>query len=210
MVEYVGLTGQEERQIKGMVERLGGDQYRLCGLKRIEKVEMPGYHGKVVPARVGECGLHMTMYLSSLGPFTIAHELAHVSDMAVRRSETIDNIGMAMPTHWHLAHRMSAEYYANRVACDYADEREIFAAFQSDSIGLRVAAREQDWGSFLIYYSLLLGIFHGMGKMEHEPLKALSPFGSMPQAVVDGMAEFKRHATDFFENYGAGAFAMAA
>ena len=202
MVKVVGFTIHEEQVIKGMMSRFGADNYSLAGLRHIAKTEMPGYNGKVIPARVGlDDRIEMTMYLSSCSPFTVAHELAHVADISVRRKETLDNLSHAMPTHWHLAHRMSSEYYANRVACDYSEEPHIFEAFQNDVNGLKVAAFQNDWASFLIYYSLLLGIMHGMKRHDVEPLKLLKDAHVLPDSVIRGIEGFKAQAAEFFDNH---------
>lgn len=201
MVEVVGFTTQEEQVIKGMMARFDADQHRLCELRHITKAEIPGYNGKVVPARVGDNGIEMSMLLASCSPFTVAHELAHVSDINHRRQETMDNLSLQMPTSWHLAHRMSSEYYANRVACEYASEAHIFEAFQSDHNGLKVAEFENDWSSTLIYYALLLGIMHGMNRMDVDPLKLLRSHRDLPDAVLRGIESFRAQAEDFFTGH---------
>lgn len=202
MVRFIGFTGQERRLIGASIKRLGDDDYRLCELRRIEKADLPGYAGKVVP-RHAECGERwdMTMYLASCDPFTVAHELAHVSDIAVRRGESRDHLALRMPTHWHVAHTMSAEYYANRVACGYAGDDAIASAFRSDAAGLAKAARDQDWASCLTYYSLMLGILHAKDRPDGEPLHALAGLDALPEAVTRGMAAFRRQSMDFFASY---------
>lgn len=201
MVKVVGFTSHEEQVIEGMISRFGAANYRLDGLRHIAKSEMPGYNGKVIPARVGLGDrIEMTVYLSSCSPFTVAHELAHVADIGVRRKETLANLSHAMPTHWHLAHRMTSEYYANRVACHYADEPHIFEAFQSDMNGFKVAAFKNDWASFMIYYSLLLGIMHGMKRHDVEPLKLLRDV-HLPESVIRGIEGFKHQAAEFFDSH---------
>lgn len=200
MVDVVGFTDQEREVITGMMARFHATSHRLGELKRIAKADMPGYNGKVVPRRVGSMGLEMDMFLSSCSPFTVAHELAHVSDITCRRRETMDNLSLEMPTSWHLAHRMSSEYFANRIACDYAEEGHIFEAFQSDHTGFKVAAVESDWASFLIYYSLMLGIFHGMSRMDKDPLDLLRG-QALPEAVTRGIENFRTQAHDFFAGH---------
>lgn len=207
MVALVGFTPREEELVTGMVARFRQDDYRLCELSRVEKADMPGYNGKVEPVRVGD-GLDMTMYLSCLSPFTIAHELAHVSDISVRRQDTFDNLSLEMPTQWHLAHRMSSEYYANRVACEYAAEPHVLEAYKGDSAGFRLGVARQDWASVLIDYSLLLGIVHGMGRLDCDPLKLL-PDLHLPDMVRRGIDNFRAQAAHFFDNYAAPA-ALAA
>lgn len=205
MVKVVGFSSHEEAVIKGMMARFGDDNYRLGGLRHIAKTEMPGYNGKVVPTRVGlDDRIEMTMYLSSCSPFTIAHELAHVADITVRQQETRDNLSLEMPTHWHLAHRMSSEYYANRLACDYSEEPHIFEAFQNDINGLKVAVFKNDWAAFLIHYSLLLGIMHGMKRHDVEPLKLLRELPILPDSVMRGIEGFRHQAAEFFDNHAAG------
>lgn len=205
MVKVLGFTNQEEAVIKGLMARFGENNYRLCGLRHIAKTEMPGYNGKVVPAKVGlDDRIEMSMYLSSCSPFTIAHELAHVADITVRRQETLDNLSHDMPVHWHLAHRMSSEYYANRLACHYSEEPHIFEAFQNDINGLKVAAFQNDWASFLIHYALLLGIMHGMQRHDVEPLKLLRELPALPDTVIRGIDGFRQQAAEFFDNHAAG------
>ncbi|MBY0431783.1 MAG: hypothetical protein K2Q10_11335 [Rhodospirillales bacterium] len=190
--------------------RFGEANHKLCELRHIEKTEMPGYDGKVIPERIGcEDRLEMRMYLTKCSPFTIAHELAHVSDITVRRKDSLDNLTCQMPSGWHLAYKMSSEYYANRVACKYAESDDIFRAFQHDAAGLLISARDKEWGGFLIYYSLLLGILHGIGRHDCEPLKMLRP-KNIPVNVIRGMADFKRQSGGFFESHGdQGALALA-
>jgi hypothetical protein len=211
MVQMLGFAPQEETLVTDMMARFEAGEYMIGELARVEKRDLPGYNGKVVPARVGASDrMEMTMLLSCLGPFTIAHELAHVSDISTRRREALDNLSMAMPSGWHLAHRMSAEYYANRVACDHAAEPEIFAAFQSDSAGFKVAAHQGDWAATLIHYALLLGIVHGMKRLDCDPLKLLGAAVPLPQAVRDGIDGFRRESVPFFDGYGAAPLALAA
>lgn len=203
MVQFSGFTAQEERLIGGAMARLARDDYRLCELRRVERADLPGYSGKVVP-RPAECGERwdMTMYLASCDPFTVAHELAHVSDIAVRRSESRDHLALRMPTHWHVAHTMTAEYYANRVACDYAEDKHIAAAFRSDAAGLVTAARGRDWASCLTYYALMLGILHAKDRPDGEPLEALADVADLPTTVIHAMAAFRQQALAFFAGYG--------
>lgn len=201
MVQLVGFSCSEQDMITGLVGRFGASDYRLGELKRVEKADMPGYCGRVVPQAKPCGGLEMTMYLASTSPFTIAHELAHVSDISVRRSETLVHIAAAMPGHWHLAHRMSSEYYANRVACHHVDEPEVLAAFKSDAAGLHRAVAEEDWASGLIYYALLLGLFHGMGREDCEPARLIAPAIELPERITRAMADFRRQAGAFFDGY---------
>lgn len=202
MVKVQGFTNQEEQVIRGLMARFGDANHSLCELRTVVKADIPGYNGKVMPRRVGVDGLEMDILLASCSPFTVAHELAHVSDITVRRQETFDNLSLEMSTGWHLAHRMSSEYYANRIACVHAEESHIFEAFQSDSTGLKAAALEKDWASFLIYYSLLLGIMHGMDRMDVEPLKLLRATLVLPEAVMTGIDGFRDQSVEFFDNYG--------
>lgn len=208
MVKVVGFNRQEQDVIHAMMERFDANNHRLSELTHIAKADMPGYNGKVIPKFVGTSErFDMTMYLASCGPFTLAHELAHVTDITVRRQETLANITYAMPAHWHLAHRMTSEYYANRVACAYSGEPHIFEAFQSDSNGMKKAVLEKDWASFLIYYSLLLGIMHGMDRMEIDPIKLLNAAHVLPDSVLAGIDNFKRQAIDFFDSHAVPALA---
>jgi hypothetical protein len=211
MVQMLGFAPQEETLVTDMMARFSADAFTMDELARIEKCDLPGYNGKVVPARIGTSDrLEMTMLLSCLSPFTVAHELAHVSDISTRREEALDNLSMAMPSGWHLAHRMSAEYYANRVACDYAAEPEIFAAFQSDCTGFKAAVFGQDWAGTLIHYALLLGIMHGMKRLDCDPLKLLGIALPLPQMVRDGIDGFRRQSVAFFDGYGTAPLALAA
>lgn len=202
MVKVEGFTTGEEHVIKGMMARFHDANHSLCELRAVLKADIPGYNGKVEPRRIGADALEMDMLLASCSPFTVAHELAHVSDISVRRQETFDNLSLAMPTGWHLAHRMTSEYYANRVACLHADEAQIFEAFQSDCNGMKAAALEKDWASFLIYYSLLLGIMHGMDRMDVEPLKLLRATLVLPETVINGIEGFRTQSVEFFDGYG--------
>lgn len=202
MVDVVGFTNQEEAVIKGMMARFGADNHRLGELLAVAKADMPGYNGKVVPRIVGEHHIEMTMLLSSCAPFTVAHELAHVSDIACRRQETKDNLSLAMPAGWHLAHRMSAEYYANRVACGYSSEAQIFEAFQNDHNGFAAAAHHRDWSSMLIHYALMLGIFHGLERMDMDPVRLLRTT-HLPDGVMRGLGHFRDQACAFFDGHAA-------
>ncbi len=202
MVQILGFDATEEHSIRHLMGRFHAGDHRLGELKQIEKAHLPGYDGKVIPRRTG-CGdgLEMTMYLSSCRPFTIAHELAHVSDIAIRRRESLANLTCEMPSQWHLAYKMSSEYYANRIACSYADGDDCFRAFKSDAAGLLSTAGQKDWGSFLVYYSLLLGVLHGIGRMEMDPLKMVRPKAHVPVRVLKGMAHFRRQAEGFFDSH---------
>lgn len=212
MVQLVGFETHEETLVTGMIAQFAFDNYTMTELTRIEKCDLPGYNGKVVPSRVGASSrLDMTMLLSSLNPFTVAHELAHVSDISTRRQETLDNLSLEMPANWHLAHRMSSEYYANRVACDYVLEHDIFQAFQNDVAGLKVSVRDGDWASTLIHYALLLGIMHGMKRMDVDPLKLLGAVTGLPDIVLAGIESFRHQSVEFFDGYqGAAPLAQAA
>lgn len=205
MVEVVGFAPDEEALVRRLHGRFLADGYRLSELDRIEKREMDGYNGLVEPALPdGASRLRSTLYLAHPVPFTIAHELAHVADIAVRQQETKDHIGAAMPDAWHLAHRLSSEYYANRIATCYCTDGEIFPAFQNDRIGMIAAAIKDHWADFLINYAMLLGIFHGLGRIDIEPLELLpdSQTDRLPEAVIHGMAVFRNQADGFFQSYG--------
>lgn len=202
MVPMFGFDQSEERSIHGLLERFRGDGFHLGGLDHIEKKPMPGYDGKVVPRRDGADRLRTRMYLSRCAPFTVAHELAHVSDIAVRRRDSLDNLSCAMPAHWHLAYKMSSEYYANRVACRFSDGDGCLAAFKSDAAGLLAAVRRQDWGNALVYYALLLGLVHGAGRNDLDPLKMIPRRDPLPVRVLKGIADFRRRAEGFFDGHG--------
>ncbi len=210
MVHMVGFETHEEALVKGIMAQFRSDNYALGELRRIEKRDLPGYNGKVLPARIGVSDdIEMTMVLSCLSPFTVAHELAHVSDISTRRQESLDNLSLEMSTNWHLAHRMSSEYYANRIACDYSEEPHIFAAFQNDVAGLKMSVRDGDWASTLIHYALLLGIMHGMKRMDVDPIQFLGAVTGLPEAVIKGIEGFRHQAQVFFDGYG-GSMAQAA
>jgi hypothetical protein len=204
MVQLLGFDSHEEILVHGLIAQFSADDYRMAELRLVEKCDLPGYNGLVVPVH---CDLsnrfHMTLQLAAVNPFTLAHELAHVSDISTRRQETRDHLRLEMPTGWHLAHRMSSEYYANRVACAYADEADIFQAFQNDCAGLRTGAHGGDWAAVLIHYALLLGIMHGMDRAEIDPAHLLGT-AHLPEPVRAGMHSFRHQASAFFDGYGDG------
>jgi hypothetical protein len=199
----VGFCGQEEDAIRGIVHRFRSDGFQIDELVKIKKIDLPGYEGKVVPRRIGgKNRLKMDMLLATTNPFTVAHELAHVSDISVRRRDSMDNLSASQPAPWHLAYKMFAEYYANRVACDYASEADIVAAFRSDLRGWLIAIARKDWASYFYYYSLILGILHGTGRPNSEPLRLFAPKSSfVPARIVKGMVSFRRQAPEFYDTY---------
>ncbi|MCR6631978.1 MAG: hypothetical protein NVV74_19090 [Magnetospirillum sp.] len=204
MVQLLGLHSHEETLVSGLIAQFAADDFVMGELNRVEKCVLPGYNGMVVPVHCGRSDrFHMTMQLASVNPFTVAHELAHVSDISTRRKETLDHLSLEMPTGWHLAHRMSSEYYANRVACAYADESDVFLAFQNDCAGMRGGARQGDWASTLIHYALLLGIMHGMDRQDCDPAALLGQ-AELPDQVRAGFASFRHQAPTFFDGYGDG------
>ena len=209
MVELSGFSQSEETLVGQLIGRFTEEGFRLTGLSKVEKADRPGYDGVVIPRLAGKDleEIEMDMMVSSCNPFTIAHELAHVSDIATRQADSRANIHHAMPAQWHLAYKMSSEYYANRVACGFAHGDDIFRAFKSDAAGMLGAAMRKDWGNFLIYYSLMLGILHGIDRMDCEPLRMFVPKSAIPVRVVKGMAGFKKQSVDFFDGYGATQFA---
>lgn len=203
MVKVVGFCGQEENAIRGMLHRFRDDGFRMDELIKIKKTDLPGYEGKVIPKRVGgKNKLKMAMLLTTTNPFTVAHELAHVSDISVRRSDSMENLTCGRPGNWHLAYKMFAEYYANRVACDYASEADIVTAFRSDLRGWLMAIAAKDWANYFYYYSLVLAILHGTGRHDSEPLRIFAPKTSfVPARIVKGMVSFRRQAPDFYAQY---------
>ncbi|MGE5516623.1 MAG: hypothetical protein ACM31D_12465 [Bacteroidota bacterium] len=204
MVQLVGFDAHEEILVSGLLAQFRADDFRMGELTRAEKRTLPGYHGKVVPVACSRSDrFDMTMLLSCLNPFTVAHELAHVSDISTRRQESREHLSLEMSNSWHLAHRMSSEYYANRVACRYVDEHDVFLAFQGDCAGLRQSVAGADWAGVLIHYALLLGIMHGMDRLDCDPLKLLGAAITLPDAVQHGIDGFRRQAADFFTGYGA-------
>lgn len=204
MVAVIGFEPQDEAMVRGLHARMAADGFPLAELTRIERRAMADYNGLVEPAIPhGGDRLHCVLYLSLAAPFTVAHELAHVADVAVRHDETLDHLDAGQSKAWHLAHRMTSEYFANRVATGYCSDPEIFPAFQNDRLGLIRAARDGDWAGVLINYAMLLGIFHGLGRLDIEPLELLPDayLDGLPQAVLDGMAGFRNDADPFFCGY---------
>jgi hypothetical protein len=202
MVQLIGFDEQQDSLITSLIGRFDSGGFKTDELVRIEKTDEAGYDGKVIPTALDDGGLEMTMSLTNCNPFTIAHELAHVSDIAVRRHDSLTNLRCDQPSAWHLAYKMSSEYYANRTACDYAGQDDIFRAFRSDAAGMLVSAAAKDWGSFLVYYALALGILHGVGRMDVEPIRMLTPKAPLPVRVVKGLTGFKRQSVVFFDGYG--------
>jgi hypothetical protein len=205
MIEVIGFDADEEALVRQMHQRFLADGYRLGELDRIEKRDMPGYNGLVEPhLPAGGQRLRSILYLSLPVAFTIAHELAHVHDIAVRHAETRLHLAAGQPTHWHMAHRLSSEYYANRTATRFCTDEEIFPAFQNDRIGMIAAAIKDQWHDCLINYAMLLGIFHGLGRLDVEPLELLpdAQQDRLPDAVIRGMGAFRRDADGFFRTYG--------
>ncbi|MCR6630626.1 MAG: hypothetical protein NVV74_11570 [Magnetospirillum sp.] len=204
MVAVLGFGPEEEAVVRRLFRRMAEDGYPLDELARIEKRAMEGYNGLVEPALPQGGGrLRCVLYLSLAAPFTVAHELAHVADIAVRHDETLEHLDAGMSKAWHLAHRMSSEYFANRVATRYCEDPEIFPAFQNDRLGMIKAARDRDWAGVLINYAMLLGIFHGLDRLDIEPLELLPDayLDTLPESVLDGMAGFRNEADAFFQAY---------
>lgn len=203
MVKVIGFSHQESNSIHEMMHRFRSDGFKLDELAKVKRADLPGYEGKVVPRRIGgKDKLKMDMLLATTNPFTVAHELAHVSDITVRRADSMDNLSCAMPGAWHLAYKMFSEYYANRVACEYASEADIVGAFRSDLRGWASAIARRDWGSYLYYYALVLGILHGTGRHDAEPLRIFAPKrGFVPARIVKGMVSFRSQAPGFYDSY---------
>lgn len=202
MVAVSGLTAQDEETLRRLVSRMRADGLPLDGLARVEWRAMDGYNGLVEPARLDESDrLHCVLYLATGAAFTMAHELAHVADIALRHDETVEHLSGAMSHAWHMAHRMSSEYFANRTATRYCVDEEIFPAFQNDRAGLVKGVRAGQWADALINYAMLLGIFHGLGRLDVEPLELLpdADLDRLPQAVLEGMAGFRNEADRFFQ-----------
>lgn len=202
MVAVIGLTAEDEATLRRLMGCMRADGLALDGLVRVEWRQMKGYNGLVEPARLDESDcLHCVLYLATGAPFTIAHELAHVADIAVRHDETVDHLGGGMSHAWHMAHRMSSEYFANRTATRYCADADIFPAFQNDRVGLVKGVRNGQWAEVLINYAMLLGIFHGLGRLDVEPLELVpdADLDRLPPAVVDGMAGFRNEADAFFQ-----------
>lgn len=205
MVDVVGFEPDEEAQVRRLHACFLAEGFHLAELERIEKREMAGLNGLVEPRLDGrKKRLKTILYLALPVPFTIAHELAHVADIAVRQQETKEHLAAARPKSWHLAHRLSSEYYANRIATHYCTDPEIFPAFQNDRIGMIAAAKRGDWAHVLINYAMLLGIFHGLERLDVEPLELLpDPYTDrLPDRVVDAIATFRNEADAFFQSHG--------
>lgn len=203
MVAVSGLAAADEAALRHLMARMAKDGLPLGGLSRVEWRRMEGYNGLVEPAVLDDSDrLHCVLYLATNAPFTMAHELAHVADIALRPDETRDHLGGAMSHAWHMAHRMSSEYFANRVATRYCSDDEIFPAFQNDRAGLVKGARDRQWHQVLINYAMLLGIFHGLDRLDVEPLELLPDayLDRLPEAVVEGMAGFRNEADEFFRS----------
>lgn len=202
MVAVIGLTTQDEATLRRLIARMQADGLPLDGLARVEWRAMEGYNGLVEPARLDESDrLHCVLSLATGAPFTIAHELAHVADIALRHDETVEHLSGAMSHAWHMAHRMSSEYFANRTATRYCTDEEIFPAFQNDRVGLVKGVRAANWADALVNYAMLLGIFHGLDRLDVEPLELLpeTDLDLLPPAVLDGMAGFRNEADRFFQ-----------
>ena len=202
MVAVIGLTTGDEATLRRLMARMRADGLPLDGLARVEWRAMDGYNGLVEPARLDERDrLHCVLYLATGAPFTIAHELAHVADIALRHDETVEHLSGEMSHAWHMAHRMSSEYFANRTATRYCGDEDIFPAFQNDRVGLIKGVRDGQWADALINYAMLLGIFHGLHRLDVEPLELLpdADLDRLPQAVLDGMAGFRNEADRFFQ-----------
>lgn len=203
MVTVIGLADGDEAVLRRLMARMSADGLPLDGLARVEWRAMDGYNGLVEPARLNEADrLHCVLYLATGAPFTIAHELAHVADIALRHDETLTHLGGDMSHAWHLAHRMSSEYFANRVATRYCDDADIFPAFQNDRVGMVKGVRAGLWADALINYAMLLGIFHGLGRLDVEPLELLpdADLDLLTPAVLEGMAGFRNEADTFFSS----------
>lgn len=201
MVAVIGLTEGDAAILRRLMARMSADGLPLDGLARVEWRVMKGYNGLVEPARLDDRDrLHCVLYLATAAPFTIAHELAHVADIALRHDETLTHLEGEMSHAWHLAHRLSSEYFANRIATRYCVDEEIFPAFQNDRVGLVKAVRAGLWADALINYAMLLGIFHGLGRLDVEPLELLpdADLDRLTPAVLEGMAGFRNEADAFF------------
>ncbi|HTH17738.1 MAG TPA: hypothetical protein VL974_13860 [Magnetospirillum sp.] len=204
MVAVIGFGPEDEAAVRRLHRRMAAEGFPLEGLSRVEKRDMDGYNGLVVPSRTeGGAPLSCVLYLSLAAPFTIAHELAHVADIAARHDETLTHLAAGSSKAWHLAHRLSSEYFANRIATLFCSDPEIFPAFQNDRMGLIKAARDGQWADVLINYAMLLGIFHGLKRLDIEPLELLpdSYLDSLPDSVLTGMAGFRREADSFFQGH---------
>jgi hypothetical protein len=204
MVAVIGFEPEDKAAVGRLYGRMAADGLPLAELSRIEYRPMDGYNGLVEPVLPhGGDRLHCVLYLAQPLPFTIAHELAHVADIATRHDETLEHLAAGQSNAWHLAHRMTSEYFANRVATRYCTDPEIFPAFQNDRLGLIGAARDGDWVGVLINYAMLLGIFHGLGRLDIEPLELLPDayLDALPPSVIDGMAVFRGDADPFFQDY---------
>lgn len=202
MVAVIGLTATDEATLRRLMARMAADGLPLDGLARVEWRAMEGYNGLVEPARLDDTDrLRCVLTLATEAPFTMAHELAHVADIALRHDDTVKHLSGTLSHAWHMAHRMSSEYFANRTATRYCSDPEIFPAFQNDRLGLIKGVRAGQWADALINYAMLLGIFHGLDRLDVEPLELLpdADLDLLPQAVLDGMAGFRNEADAFFQ-----------
>lgn len=199
MVKIEGFTADEHGMVRDMLARFSADDHQLDELAVVEKRDMTGYHGLVVPRPSAGEGFSILLLVATCSPFTVAHELAHVADIRIRRAETRTHLSGCMPNPWHLAHRMSSEYFANRTACRYVDEDDVLQAFKEDHRGFLAAAQEGDWATFLINYALLLGLFHGLGRPDCDPLNLLKSTDSLPEIVVRGAESFREESLATFK-----------
>jgi hypothetical protein len=53
----------------------------------------------------------------------------------------------------------------------------------------------------VIHHALLLGIFHGMGRTDCDPIKLLPADTVLPEIVRHGMDGFKSRGEEFFDGY---------
>ena len=57
----------------------------------------------------------------------------------------------------------------------------------------------RDWGNALVSYALLLGLLHGAGRRELDPLKMIPRRDPLPVRALKGMADFRRRSEGFFD-----------
>jgi hypothetical protein len=194
-LDLLGFTRDQEDQLRGLLARFRASGLPVGALRAIEFADMPGYEGRVF---VREEDGEVQMVLSTCAPFTVAHELAHVADIALRWDETLEHLGCGRSVQWHLAHRMTSEYYANRTACRFVPRTETLHPLAADIAGLIDAAHQRNWSAFLIHHALVTGILHGMGR-ESIPLAELGLDDSMPSGVLRAFDDFPQQARAFFE-----------
>lgn len=196
MPPILGFSTDQAQQITQMVQKLRDQGFDLSPLAVIHYQPMADYHGLVEP-EFAKGMIQARVLISSFKPFTLAHELAHVADMALRPIETKKQIGLKESDHWHLAHRMSSEYLANHIASQCVDEADSLDAFKGDYRGLIHAYENQDWAMFCVNYALVLGLFHGLGRFDCDPAANLD----LPASLKEILEDFAIQAPEYLKQF---------